>query len=198
MANNSENVNVMRGDVSGYAYWAPLGTDYTPEMVKTRTAPTGFLPLGYITSDGIVNSRSADSDAAQDLNGTTVKNIKTGYEETFQQVFMERTAETLKLNFGAANVSTDATTNVQIVKHNSGFNDTGFMILYRFISDETDTEFTYTDMLLRNGNVKEVGDITMAGTALYQLDATVSALPDSDGNNAVEYSATVAKATPAP
>lgn len=195
MANNndSSNANVMRGDVTGYAFWAPLGTEYKPEMVKVRTVPAGFKPLGYIDSDGIVNSRSAESSEEQDMNGTTVTVLKTGYTETYQQKFMERTEETIKLNFGSSNVSKDTGTGIQTVKHNASFDANGFELLYRYISKETETAYEYTDEFVPNAKLKENGDVTKAGNSLYKLDATISALPDAKGNNAYEYTATVNK-----
>lgn len=191
--NDATNVNVMKGVAAGYAYWAPLGTKYDATMVKTRTVPAGFKPLGYVTSDGIVNSFSSDSDTAADLNGVTVATIKTSYEETFQQVFMERTEETLKLYFGSENVSSDSTSAVQTIKHNSSFDSVGFMLLYRLISKETDAAYEYTDIWVPSAKISERGDITLSGTGLYQLDATVSALPDTEGNCAYEYTASVNK-----
>ncbi len=192
--NDSANAGVMKGDVTGYAFWAPLGTTYEPAMVKSRTVPAGFKPLGFIDSDGIVNSRSADATEEQDMNGTTVVVLKTGYTETYQQKFMERTEETLKLNFGQSNVSRDTASGVQTVRHNASFDATGFMLLYRYISRETDTAYEYTDEVVPNAKVKELGDVTKAGNALYKLDSTISALPDAKGNNAYEYSASVNKA----
>ena len=39
----------------------------------------------------------------------------------------------------------------------------------------------------------KLGDVTKAGVSNYALETTFAALPDSSGNNAYEYTATVAK-----
>ena len=194
MANNdATNAVAMKGDVTGYAFWAPLGTEYTPELVKTRTVPTGFLPLGYLNKDGIVNSRSADSDSVTDMNGVQVTSIKTKYEETYKVTFLERNENTLKVNFGINNVSTDSTSSVTTVKHNSSFDDENIILLFRYISKDTATSYEYTDEVVPIAKVNKLGDVTKAGVSNYALETTFAALPDSSGNNAYEYTATVAK-----
>lgn len=195
MANNdATNAVAMKGDVTGYAFYAPLGTEYTPELVKTRTVPTGFLPLGYLNKDGIVDSRSADSDSVTDMNGVQVTSIKTKYEETYKVTFLERNPNTLKVNFGLDNVSTDATSGVTTIKHNSSFDNENIMLLFRYISKETDTDYEYTDEMVPIAKINKLGDVTKAGVSNYALETTFAALPDSSGNNAYEYTATVAKA----
>lgn len=192
--NNSTNAVAMKGDVTGYAFYAPLDTEYTPELVKTRTVPTGFLPLGYLNKDGIVNGRSSDSDSVTDMNGVQVTSIKTKYEETYKVTFLERNENTLKINFGLDNVSTDSTSNVTTVKHNSSFDDTSVKLLFRYISKETDTSYEYTDEVVPIAKINKLGDVTKAGVSNYTLETTFAALPDSSGNNAYEYTATVNKA----
>ena len=195
MANNdATNAVAMKGDVTGYAFYAPLGTAYTPELVKTRTVPTGFLPLGYLNKDGIVDSRSANSDSVTDMNGVQVTSIKTKYEETYKVTFLERNPNTLRVNFGLDNVSTDTTSKVTTIKHNSSFDNESIMLLFRYISKETAKDYEYTDELVPVAKVSKLGDVTKAGVSSYALETTFSALPDSSGNNAYEYTATVAKA----
>lgn len=192
--NNSANAVVMEGDVTGYAFYAPLGTAYAPDLVKTRTVPTGFLPLGYLNKDGIVNSRSADYDSVTDMNGVQVTAVKTKYEETYKVTFLERNPNTLAVSFGKDNVSTDATSKVTTIKHNSEFDATNIMLLFRYISKNTGTAYEYTDEVVPVAKINKLGDVTKAGVSNYALEVTFAALPDSAGNNAYEYTATVAKA----
>ena len=49
------------------------------------------------------------------------------------------------------------------------------------------------DEVVPIAKINKLGDVTKAGVSNYALETTFAALPDSSGNNAYEYTATVAK-----
>ncbi len=192
MANDSSNVGVMKGDATGYAFRAPKGTALITDP-KTRTVADPYKGLGYINSDGIVNSFSSDTEDEPDMNGTTVVTLKTSYAETFKFTLMEKNEEAFKTFFGDSNVITDATSKIRTISHNSNF-DALNVYLFRCISGETSTEYEYTDVSIPLGKVTERGDITISGTGLFMMEITVSCQPDAKGNTAYMTTATVTKA----
>jgi hypothetical protein len=196
MANDSTKVNVMKGDAAGYAFRAAKGTAL-PTDPAARTLAAAYVGLGYINSDGIVNSFSSDSDEQQDLNGTTVVTLKTSYSETFQFVLMESNEEAFKTFFGDGNVTTaeeksEGGNDIRVVKHNSDFDGLAVYVFRMITAEDTDS-IEYTDVCIPLGKVTERGDVTMSGTSLFTLDVTVSCQPDANGNTAYMYTTKVAK-----
>ena len=109
--------------------------------------------------------------------------VSTDKPDTFRLTFIEATnANVLETVYGADNVTVDAQNNTITVRANA---------------DEL-SEFSYViDMALRDdglrrivipdGQLSEVGDITYKSDEAIGYETTISALPDASGNNHYEY-----------
>lgn len=190
MANNAGAVVIAKGKASGYAFYAPEGTviaaDPSAELDKA------CLPLGYVSSDGIANAFKTDSDDKKDLNGDVVATVRTSRSETFKFSLMQTDDNTLKIVYGQDNVSTDATSTVRTVKHN-GNTGASHAYVFRLVTKDTDTDQELTDIVVPNGVVDSVDDITYSGTDIVTYKLTIKALPDASGNTAYMYTKTVKK-----
>ena len=95
MATNSDNVFIPVNaivSVGGDTFTAP--TDHS-------TALTGANDLGYVSEDGITESRSRDTNEIKAMqNGDTVAVAVTGATHSFQCVFMESKKEVIETYYG--------------------------------------------------------------------------------------------------
>lgn len=175
------NVSAGKPRVAGAVYRAPLGTTLPTDASSALDA--AFKDMGFISEDGVVNSNSPESENIKDWGGRTVLVVSTDKPDTFKLTFIEATnANVLETVYGANNVTVDNQNNTITVRANA---------------DEL-SEFAYViDMALRDGGLRrivipdgqlsEVGDITYKSDEAIGYETTISALPDASGNNHYEY-----------
>lgn len=179
-ANNNLNVSAARGVVGGYIFSAPVGTTLPTDC--TTALPEAFKCMGYISSDGYVESVGEDSDDLTDINGDVMDTTYSNRVESAQVTLAEIKAGTLKRMYGDANV-TDAN-GLITVRHNS----------------DSHPEFAYVlELLLKNGRKwrkvvprgksSELDDLTIASSELASRALTIKYLPDSslDGDTCRDY-----------
>ena len=176
------NVSAAKPKVGGAAYRAPLGavlpTDATTELDKA------FLPLGYISEDGLKNENSPASDGVKAWGGDTVLNMQTEKPDTFGFTLLEGlNTEALKAVYGDGNVT--------------GSLPTGVMV--RANSEELETCCWVFEMIMRggvlkrivvpNGKVSEIGEINYKDGDAVGYEITVTAMPSEtiEGDTHREY-----------
>lgn len=177
-ANNTENVSTGKGVKGGYIFSAPVGTALPTDIVTP--IDKAFKCLGFISEDGYVESVSEDSNDIVDMNGDLMDSSNSNRVESAQVTFAEIKAETLKRQYGDANV-TDSN-GVIAVKHNS----------------DGHPVFSYVlELVLKNGRrwrkvvplgqSSELDDLTIASSELCQRAITIKYLADPDGNTCYDY-----------
>lgn len=177
---NVENVSTAKPKVGGAVYTAPLGTtlpvDAAPEL------DPAFKSLGYISEDGLTNANSPESDTIKAWGGDTVASVQTGKDDTFSYTLIEATnVDVLKEIYGQGNVT--------------GTLETGITI--RANSKELEEHCLVIDMVLKggilkrvvipNGKVSEIGEISYADADPIGYETTIQAIPDAEGNTHYEY-----------
>ena len=192
MATNNTIGNVTTGKpkVSGAVYRAPLGSTLPTD--STTDLDAAFICLGYISEDGVTNSKSWDSNGVHAWGGDTVLNTESNHEDTFSFTMIEATnAEVLKTAYNDDNVEVS---------------DAG-MITVHVNSDEHDGAVYVIDTLLTNGGTKRMvipeGKITSLGEITYNdtdptgYNITLSCMPhaDWDGDTHREYIAPASTTT---
>jgi hypothetical protein len=179
---NSANVSVGKPLAAGGIFSAPLTAD-TPE---DATAPlTGFVDLGYVSDSGLVNSISSDTTDINAWGGDRVLTVRTSRSESFQWTFIETNADVLKEVYGDGNVTIDD--GDIAVLHNSKD-----LPRRQYVFEIALTGDRVKRIVVPNGQVTEVGDVTYVDGDPIGYEVTVSAYPDEDGNTAYEYIASVA------
>lgn len=182
--NNAANVSVGKPKAAGGIYFAPAGTTL-PTDAKTALK-SQFQGLGLVSEDGMTNSIDEDKNDIKDWSGQTVRRIVSGRAETFQHTFIETNEHVMKQVYGPTNVSGDIATNLAVL-HNDKELPTGVYVY---------------EILLTGGRVKRIvipdGQITEIGDVVYQsgqpigYQVTITAYPDTAGNAAYEYIASLA------
>lgn len=177
---NVSNVTAAKPKIGGAIYSAPLGTALPTNA--TDNLDTAFKGLGYVSEDGVVNSNTPSSENLKAWGGDTVNSIQTEKEDSFTYTLIEAlNIDTLKEVYGPDNVQ--------------GTLEDGLTITAN--SKELPAHCVVVDMILKggvlkrivipNGKVSEIGEITYADGDNVGYETTLQALPDSKGNTHYEY-----------
>lgn len=176
--NNTANVSAGKGVKGGYIFSAPVGTELPTDIETERD--TAFKCLGFISEDGYVESVSEDSSDIVDMNGDLMDSTSSNRVESAQVTFAEIKAETLKRQYGDANV-TDAN-GVITVKHNSDSHPTFAYILELVLKNGRRWR-----KVVPQGQSSELDDLTIASSELCQRPLTIKYLTDEQGNTCYDY-----------
>lgn len=177
---NAKNVSTAKPKVGGAVYSAPLGT-LLPKNA-TEELDNKFVSLGYISEDGMTNENSPESENIKAWGGDTVASVQTDKEDTFTYTLIEATnINVLKEVYGQGNVEGDLDTGITIKAN----------------SKELEEHCLVVDMILKGGNLKrivipngkvsELGEITYGDEDAIGYETTVTGIPDEDGNTHYEY-----------
>ena len=177
--NNASNVSAAQPNIAGAIYYGAL-TATLPTTADEALA--GFTCLGYISEDGITNSNTRESDTFKAWGGDTVLTSQTSYSDTFNFKLLEvLNKDVLKTVFGPDNVSGDLSTGLTV---NANSKELGS---FAWVIDMVMRDDTLNRIVIPNGKISEIGDITYASSDLTAYDVTVTAFPDSSSNTHYEY-----------
>lgn len=176
--NETKNVSSTKGVKGGYIFVAPTGTTL-PTDIKTKLAEA-FLNLGFISEDGYTESEETDANELKDMNGDLMDSATTSRVESAKLTLAEIKAQTLKVMYGADNV-TDLD-GVITVKHNGNKDEAWSIVL---------------ELVLKNGRrwrkvvpaakSSELDDIKLAVSEIAGRQITFKYLVDSNGNTCYDY-----------
>lgn len=103
------NVAAAKPSASGGVYYAPLGTALPTDATTALAAD--YVPLGYVSEDGISPSREMSSEQVKAWGGDIVAALVTDDAKSFEFTLLEVfSADVQKFIHGAANVTVTAAT----------------------------------------------------------------------------------------
>ena len=186
MANNVNNVSVGKPKVGGAVYYGIPGTSLTLPTDASTALDTDFVGLGYVSEDGLVNSNSPEVDEIRAWGGDVVLTPLTGKPDTFQFTLIEPLNEdVLKAIYGTANVTGSLATGVTVKANASLPAD------YAWVFEMVMTGNVAKRIVIPQGSITEIGDITYQDGAAVGYQITVAAKPDTNGNTHYEYLKTI-------
>lgn len=156
-------------------YAAPLGTALPTSATATLNA--AFVDLGWVSEDGVTNSISRETTKHRAWGGEVVKVTQDNYTETVKFTLLESSAAVLSVVYGDDNVTEAG--DVITVEHSR-------LQLERqsFVIDFIDGSRAGR-IVIREGQVTEVGDIMYVHKDLTRYELTVDVFKPDNANNAV-------------
>lgn len=173
-------VTVAKPKKGGAVFRAPLGTALPTSAGEALNE--AFKGLGYISSDGVVNSNSPESESISAWGGDVVYTYPKSKADTFKLTLIEAlNPEVLKAVYGDGNVTGTLETGLTVKANNDQQEASCFVI------DTILRGNVLKRTVIPNASVTGVGDITYADGTVLGYETTLTAALDEDGNTHYEY-----------
>ena len=174
-------VSTGKPKIAGAVYRAPLGTTLPTDA---STALGGaFVEMGFVSDDGVVNSNSPSTQKIYDWGGQVVLIVSTEKPDTFKIKFIESmNSNVLETVYGSGNVTVNAVAGTINVKANAdALND------YVYVIDMVMKGGALKRIVIPQGELSALGDITYKGDTAIGYEVTLDAMPNASGDNHYEY-----------
>lgn len=167
----------VRVGVTGSVHFAATGTTLPTDA--TTALDVAFTDLGYITDDGVVQAIDRSTTDMKAWGGDVVRTVQTEHNVTYTFSMMETNDDVLQLFYADADAST-TTTEI-----------TGAQAQRGSWAVEVVDGSEKIRLVIPDGEITGVGDVTYATEEAIVYELTVTAYPDGSSVKAYKYGATV-------
>lgn len=179
MAQTATNVTAAKPQTGGAVYVAAT-TATLP--TSTSAALTAFTALGYISDDGLTNETATDTSEIKAWGGDVVLSSQTGKTDTFSCTLIETlNPDVLKEIYGSANVSGTLNAGITVTV------DSTEAVERAWVVDMVMRNGAAKRIVIPNGKITEVGEITYKDDEAVGYEITITAFPNTTGATHYEY-----------
>ena len=171
-------------NVTGAIKHAPVGTTLPDLSDITQAAVTiseAFTGDEYVSEDGLTLSPSRSTTEIKDWSGATVRKVLESFDGTLSWTMISTNAGALSIAFGSNHITTVAATAAHGAQVKAA--------LGAYLPEEQAWVFLMKDgdariiIVVPDGQITEVGDVTFASNAAVGWQVTLSCYPDANGNS---------------
>ncbi|MGP5930339.1 phage tail tube protein [Corynebacterium glyciniphilum] len=177
-----DNKNVLVGipDVSGGLWVSDLVSETSALPTASTELAESFTAVGFISEDGITEANERDTDKVKAWGGDTVRILQNEHTITYSFTFLEMgNPEVLKLLFGEDNIETSG--GVTTIKKNAKVLEHKTFVIEVLDGDKK------IRLVVPDGQITETGERQFSHNAVLQVEVTIEAFSDADGNKGYEY-----------
>ena len=181
---NTKDVRIGAPDqkTTGAIKHAPLGTtlpSLSDISVSGVTLDNAFVGDEYVSEDGLTLTPSMSTTDIKDWSGSVVRKVLESFDGTLAWTMISTNEGALGIAFGADHITTSAAaqTHGKQVKVELGAHLPEAQS-WVFLMKDGDARIV---VLVPNGQVTEVGEVTFAANAAVGWNVTLSCYPDSNG-----------------
>lgn len=161
---------------SGEFFWAPVGTTLPTDAESELAA--AFKSLGFCSEDGMKENATRSSESTKEWGGKVVMNNQNEYTETYAVTFIEAdNIEVKKAVYGDDNVDE----NGHVTTDGSDLPNKTYVI------NLVGRGGSKRRIVIPNGQITEVGEVSYVKNAPISYAATISAYPDTNGKCSYRY-----------
>ena len=180
MANDVNNVSAGKPKIGGAIFRAPIGVPLP--TTADEALDDGFKNLGYCGDSGVSNTNSPSTKGIKAWGGDTVLVIQEDKSDTFKFTLLEvLNSDVLKTVYGSSNVNGTLESGLSIIA-NAKEAEAGSWVIDMILNSNT-----IKRLVIPNGKISDLADITYSDAEALGYEVTLSALPDESGNSHYEY-----------
>lgn len=181
---NTKDVRIGAPDqkTTGAIKHAPLGTTL-PVLTDITTAAvtlnSAFVGDEYVSEDGLTLTPSMSTTEIKDWSGSTVRKVLESFDGTLSWIMISTNQGAMEVAFGTDYVTTSAASTTHGAQTRTAL---GAHLpeaqSWVFLIKDGDARIV---IVVPNGQVTEVGEVTFASNAAVGWQVTLSCYPDSSG-----------------
>lgn len=184
---NKENVSLGKPKIGGAVFRGPIGTTLPTSADETLDA--GFLPMGYVSEDGVVNSNSPSAETIKAWGGDIVKVIYTERTDEWKLTLIESLrVDVKKAVYGQNNVTGTLASGITTSVRNDVPEPGSWVI-------DIVEGATLKRIVIPDAVVTELEDINYKDDDVIGYGVTLTAATDSTGASHYEYEKTAASSS---
>ena len=174
------NVTAAKPNKAGAIFNAVLGTTLPTDTVTALDK--AFANLGFISEDGITNSKSPSCEDVKAWGGDVVLSSQTEKKDTWKFKLIEaNNINVLKAIYGTNNVSGTIAEGLSVMANSNEVEASCWVI------DTILKSGTKKRIVIPNGKITSVGDVVYKDNEPIGYEITINAVPDTNGNTHYEY-----------
>ena len=166
--NTVSNVSAGAPNPDGAIFRAPKGTTLPTDA--TTALDAAFQALGFVSEDGLTNSKSLETESIKDWGGRDVLTVQSGRTDTYQVTLIEiLNLEVLKMVYGDDNVSGTLATGITV---RGNVEELGSAV---YVIDLALRDGAKKRIVIPNGSLSELGDVTYVRNGVAGYPVTIKA-----------------------